>query len=133
MNSEFRTYYLRQPILEDKNLANRVLRDYYEQVTKEILLGKIYKLVGEIKMVRRIVGANKILSCKTARLREATGDPTAVVHRTNEDYHCIYWNNKKNNVFTKFKLIRRTELDIPNHRESLMFVDTITESPWKRK
>lgn len=127
MNSKFRIYYLKQPILENKNLANKILREYYELITKEILQGNIYNFLGELKLVRRLVGKRKVvLSYETSCLREKTGDITQTVYRTNEDYHAIYWENINNYKFIKFKLARKTELNIPLNKENLMFVDTLT-------
>lgn len=89
----FLEYLKSQKITTHKN-ASAIIEEYGKELGESIKKGYRYtSLLGSIFIVKKQVLSKtpKVLSGATKRLRDATGDNTLKVYRTNDYYYSIYW------------------------------------------
>lgn len=127
-DSVFDIFNKTQTFTTPANSAN-IIKAYGKELSEHLKKGYKYReLIGTICIVKKEVASKKptVLSGKTKRLRESTGDPTAIVYRTNTHYYSIHWTLAILYKILLVKFTKYNERSIDIYKEELeLHVDAV--------
>lgn len=120
-DSFFDTYIKNQTITNHKD-CSAIIHEYGLELSEQLKKGYKYKeLLGTVCIVKKDVASKKptILSGQTKRLRDATGDTTVKVYRTNTEYYSIHWTLAVLYKILLVKFTKYNERSIDKYKDEL--------------